>query len=534
MKFTRKNAYDANNGGQFLHLDGSYTDLYWYAVAVGVMKSRPISDATSWWFYGAIHGEYLLKHPIDFDKTVLKEGYPNWKDIPSIPVSADLSSMDKPNDLTDIFWNQCQHGTWYFLPWHRGYLVAIEDILRGIIVSLGGPSDWTLPYWNYFKPNQEYIPPAFMQENLPDHSPNPLYIAERYGPTGKPKENGVYVELSGENEITEQCQEETVYVNGGTGYGGDITSFWHGGSPHFHGELESDPHDTIHVMTGGFRDIDPDDDDANRGIEGLMTDPSTAALDPIFYVHHCNIDRMWAAWNETGKRLNPIYTAWLDGPAHFGSGQRDFTMPIDKAGTKWKYAPKDVNNTIVEYYNGKYEYTFDDLSLTSGKQDTLAATHEQEQIKVVTTMGTNNNPELVGASNSLTLNSGMTKTIVQVDKASSKEISKGFLAASSSNPPSEVYLQLEGVTGVNNSNMLAVYLNDIFVKSVALFGISNASMDSDEHGGAGLSFRFNISHIIEKLSVDGDFEDNLNVQIKTRNQIMGKIKIGRISIYRLN
>jgi tyrosinase len=35
-----------------------------------------------------------------------------------------------------------------------------------------------------------------------------------------------------------------------------------------------------------------------------MSDPGIAALDPIFYLHHCNIDRMWAVWNGGGK-ANP-------------------------------------------------------------------------------------------------------------------------------------------------------------------------------------------------------------------------------------
>ena len=28
------------------------------------------------------------------------------------------------------FWNQCQHQTWYFLPWHRGYLLGLEAVVR--------------------------------------------------------------------------------------------------------------------------------------------------------------------------------------------------------------------------------------------------------------------------------------------------------------------------------------------------------------------------------------------------------------------
>jgi tyrosinase len=42
--YVRKNAWDTNNGGQFKDASGNYTDLYWYAKAVGVMKSNPISN----------------------------------------------------------------------------------------------------------------------------------------------------------------------------------------------------------------------------------------------------------------------------------------------------------------------------------------------------------------------------------------------------------------------------------------------------------------------------------------------------------
>ena len=59
------------------------------------------------------------------------------------------------------FWKQCQHGSWYFLPWHRGYLLAFEANIRAAVIKLGGPADWALPYWNYFKPNENKLPAAF-------------------------------------------------------------------------------------------------------------------------------------------------------------------------------------------------------------------------------------------------------------------------------------------------------------------------------------------------------------------------------------
>jgi tyrosinase len=40
-------------------------------------------------------------------------------------------------------------------------------------------------------------------------------------------------------------------------------------------------HDTIHVDVGGY---------------GHMGDPTVAAFDPIFWLHHCNVDRLLALW----------------------------------------------------------------------------------------------------------------------------------------------------------------------------------------------------------------------------------------------
>ena len=57
-----------------------------------------------------------------------------------------------------------------------------------------------------------------------------------------------------------------------------------------HGLLEGGPHDVIH---------DP-------YVNGHMGDPDTAALDPLFYLHHSNVDRIWLEWLRLGNgRTNP-------------------------------------------------------------------------------------------------------------------------------------------------------------------------------------------------------------------------------------
>src|SRR3569833_2161780 len=132
MAYTRKNVYE---------LGGDWADpILWYARGAAAMQAVVIVQPTSWRFYGAMHG---------IDAGLWQQlGYLSDSDI-------------RPSgNFQAIFWNQCQHGSWYFLPWHRGYLQAFEANVRAQVIKLGGPADWALPYWNYFKPNQSNLPPA--------------------------------------------------------------------------------------------------------------------------------------------------------------------------------------------------------------------------------------------------------------------------------------------------------------------------------------------------------------------------------------
>jgi tyrosinase len=47
-------------------------------------------------------------------------------------------------------WDECAHEHWFFLPWHRAYLLEFESVVRQHIEALGGPAEtWALPYWEY-------------------------------------------------------------------------------------------------------------------------------------------------------------------------------------------------------------------------------------------------------------------------------------------------------------------------------------------------------------------------------------------------
>jgi tyrosinase len=54
--------------------------------------------------------------------------------------------------------------------------------------------------------------------------------------------------------------------------------------------------------------------------QGLMSSVPTAAFDPIFWVHHCNIDRLWSQWDCASERVwgNAPPEDWFkERPWHF-------------------------------------------------------------------------------------------------------------------------------------------------------------------------------------------------------------------------
>ena len=99
--------------------------MLWYARGVGALMGRPITDPTSWNSLGAIHG---------YDPQL-------WADFGFVTGAPPTSPL----------WQQCQHQTWYFLPWHRGYLAA-EAILRAhgtpqVFLQADLPPDGFIQMW---------------------------------------------------------------------------------------------------------------------------------------------------------------------------------------------------------------------------------------------------------------------------------------------------------------------------------------------------------------------------------------------------
>jgi tyrosinase len=559
---TRNNAW--NNGGTFDNLD-----LLWYAKGVGQMMNRPIADTRSWWFYAAVHGEYADPSTPWYIEGVKEGNIVTWQSITAPPT---FSTTPLPSsDAITLYWNQCQHGTWYFLPWHRGYLLSIEAQLRQDIIALGGPETWSLPYWDYFggdNGSQYKIPPAFVEAALPDGTPNPLYINMRYGPND---DSNIFVPTpaSGDTKAGYLVQDVSLNVtvfsssDNDPGFAGPPSIFSHNGGPH--GDLESNPHDLVHVAVGGA-------EPTNSQLSGLMGDPNTAALDPVFYLHHCNIDRMWASWNAAGN-ANSTNPAW-----RLGSTPQ-FAMPVDpsgQSGQPWDYTPADMDAIApLGYdYQALTPIPVGQLSPTQPATPELlalvpaagaradlekaTATTAQESGREARSTGS----QLMGASNLglVVQNKGVSTRVAlnrAVLKKSAARLTNALAAAKAETmtPPSlpdKVFLRLENVTGTADATVFSIYIKPMGAAAVTqpdaaptsedpgtlaghvgLFGLRLASLADGKHGGQGLSFVLNITSIVNQLHLDSDFTaSDLSVTILSNRPLAKPIHIGVISLYR--
>ena len=254
--------------------DGA-TALSWYARAVGRMQTLDAENPLSWAYQAAMHGTYSTG-----------DG--------RLPPG----------------WNSCEHGTWYFVAWHRMYVLYFEQIVRSMVVSLGGPTDWALPYWNYTPADlgNPSIPDAFRDPR------SPLYVWER---RVTPYNVNAGARLPDSVTAIASTMATPSFLVGpmvhpAMGFGGQVTSPIHLNSGF--GALERQPHNVVH--------------DAVGGTYGWMADVNFAAQDPIFWLHHSNIDRLWASWNRL--RPNTSLEWWAQQEFTFFTG--DGTQVTRKVG----------------------------------------------------------------------------------------------------------------------------------------------------------------------------------------------------------
>ena len=150
------------------------------------------------------------------------------------------------------------HSSWRFLPWHRLQLLWFERH----VAAISGRPDFALPFWDW---DDDRIPDLFLND--------PVFRVP-----GRDAQPG--------DSITRFLTRNDQWLNGrltddfGTFFGRARRARDEGGRT-YSGSAEWGGHNLIHGFIGG---------DMGR----LDRSPN----DPIFWMHHANIDRIWTLWRD--------------------------------------------------------------------------------------------------------------------------------------------------------------------------------------------------------------------------------------------
>lgn len=247
-----------------------------FARAAAMMRERPTGDPLSWNF----------------------QWYTHW--VPDNTTKRD--EIEKlPEDqraLAKELWNTCRahdhdQNEGLFLPWHRAYVLYFERIARKVLDD----DAFALPYWDLTNPDRRALPGAFL---VPADQSNPLWNAERKPEVAAGK--AIDFSYNGHSPLNADALDQETYSATDVTQGLCMA-------------LDKGVHASVHVLTG-----------TNHGMGAVQW----AANDPIFWLLHADMDRLWVSWLQSGRN-NPDTDDWLDTEFAFAdeNGERVTTRVRD-------------------------------------------------------------------------------------------------------------------------------------------------------------------------------------------------------------
>lgn len=167
------------------------------------------------------------------------------------------------------------HGDSAFPPWHRAYILDLERELQAIDPEV------TLPYWRFDQPAPNVFSPEFMGSQGPGQSPqfSQGHALENWVTDSQ---GGIFRQMNfAEDQVPVPRFGQAILDEAATlALGGQNNAF----GP-FRSSYEGNPHGSAHISFSGFISSIP-----------------TAVRDPLFFLLHANVDRLWAKWQWFNRR----------------------------------------------------------------------------------------------------------------------------------------------------------------------------------------------------------------------------------------
>lgn len=241
---------------------------------VRVMKARNTADPksaeyrTSWQYWAAIHGYLGQGAKAGTVASYIARMKQNGSWLPGDEkLFEGIQDLTPPDPTAKQVWDKCEHGTSNFFLWHRLYLMQFEQVLQ----AAARDTALRLPYWDYTDPQNGGLPAEFRAETYNNAQgqavPNPLFEPRR---------------AQDWTQIGTRLDPEATSIDAALG----MPTF-----AGFQREIESGIHGEVHCAM-------------NRCPAPAMGAVAYSANDPVFWLHHTNIDRMLSCWaNGKGHKI---------------------------------------------------------------------------------------------------------------------------------------------------------------------------------------------------------------------------------------
>ena len=236
------------------------------------------------------------------------------------------------------------HQTSWFLPWHRQFLMDFEEEISEIL----GGINFSMPYWSWaddFDQKLGWQGSVWSQDFMGYPAPGSTT------PQGALKDWTVWP--GNTNPLVRRGNPQLSRIPNSAEVWKALSVF----------NYDQEPWSTFSDPLNSFRRYLEQLHGLIHGwVGGTMGMMATSPNDPVFYLHHCNVDRLWAQWQEIGvsKKYLPAGNSGI-------SKDADALMwPWDGVAADRKGRQRTINAQDVWEFE-KLPYTYDRSFFNQGE-----------------------------------------------------------------------------------------------------------------------------------------------------------------------